>query len=71
MGHKKKECNELISQLRNYKLNEIPYNVPYLYGEDNPLKWWRTCFSTTNHLQNFAITLFSISPHAASCERIW
>ena len=57
--------------MRSYKLNEIPYNVPYLHEKDNPLRWWRTCFSTTNHLQKFAIILFSISPHAASCERIW
>jgi len=57
--------------MRSYKLNEIPYNVPYLHEKDNPLRWWRTCFSTTNHLQKFAIILFLISSHAASCERIW
>ena len=71
MGYKKKDCSELISQLRRYKLNEAPFNVPYLHREDNPLKWWSTCFSSKNQLQNFAIQLFSISPHAASCERIW
>jgi hypothetical protein len=71
MGHSKISCAELISQLRNYKLNEHPYNIPYFPGNDTPLKWWNTCFSTQLQLQNLAIMLFSITPHAANCERIW
>jgi len=71
MGNTKNSCSELIAQLRNYKLHESPYNTPYLEGTDTPLKWWNTCFATQSQLQNFAIKLFSITPHAASCERIW
>jgi hAT family C-terminal dimerisation region len=71
MGYNKNSCSELISQLRIYKLKEAPYNLSYLEGSDTPLKWWNTCFSTQNQLQQLAIQLFSITPHAASCERIW
>jgi hypothetical protein len=71
MGYSKNSCSELISQLRIYKLKETPYNLSYLEGSDTPLKWWNTCFSTQNQLQQLAIQLFLITPHAASCERIW
>ncbi|CAG8656551.1 3603_t:CDS:2, partial [Ambispora gerdemannii] len=71
MGNTKNSCSELIAQLRNYKLHESPYNTPYLEGTDTPLKWWNTCFATQSQLQDFAIKLFSITPHAASCERVW
>ena len=43
MGNRKLECQELVSQLRSYILQEHPYNAPYLPGSDTPLKWWSTC----------------------------
>src|SRR6266496_4478333 len=33
------------------------------------INWWQTIFNGGNQLQHFAIKLFSISPHSASCER--
>jgi hypothetical protein len=71
MGHNRNSCAELISEIRNYILLTPPYNAPYICGSDTPLKWWNTCFSLNNQLQTLAIKLFSITPHAASCERIW
>jgi hypothetical protein len=70
-GYKWHECNELISQIRNYYLKNPPFNLPYLPEQDTPLKWWSTCFSEKQHLQELAIRLFSITPNTASCERIW
>jgi hypothetical protein len=52
-------------------LNEPPFNISYLPNHDTPLKWWNTCFSSQNRLQTLAIMLFSITPHVASCERVW
>ena len=71
LGHKRQSCFELISQFRGYTLNDIPFNLPYLPGKDTPLTWWQTCYSSEQHLQELAIRLFSITPNAASCERIW
>jgi hypothetical protein len=71
MGNKKLECQELVSQLRSYILQEHPYNTPYLSDNDTPLKWWSTCFTNLRQLQDLAIQLFSITPNAAACERVW
>jgi hypothetical protein len=71
MGYKKIDCQELVAQLRSYILQDHPYNAPYLPGSDTPLKWWNTCFTNSTQLQNLAIQLFSITPNAASCERVW
>jgi hypothetical protein len=71
MGHNRTSCSQLISEIRNYTLLTSPYDAPYICGSDDPLKWWNTCFSLNNQLQTLAIKLFSITPHAASCERIW
>jgi len=71
MGNKKLECQELVSQLRSYILQEHPYNTPYLPGSDTPLKWWNTCFTSSRQLQDLAIKIFSITPNAAACERVW
>ncbi|CAG8854570.1 22556_t:CDS:2, partial [Gigaspora margarita] len=35
------------------------------------LSWWKTCITTPPYLQLLGIKLFSITPHAAGCERIW
>ena len=71
MGYNKNSCNELISQMRNYILQEPPFNSPYIPINDTPLKWWNTCFTSGNQLQTLAIKLFSITSHATSCERTW
>ena len=61
----------MVSQLRDYKLKEPPYNAPYIKDNDTPLKWWNTCFTSSRQLQDLAIKIFSITPNAAACERVW
>jgi hypothetical protein len=69
--HTKKMSGEvLLSQLRDYHICEPPYNASYICT-DTPIKWWRTCGMKPPYLQKLAMKLFSVSPHAASCERIW
>ncbi|CAG8619271.1 9331_t:CDS:2, partial [Racocetra fulgida] len=61
----------LVAQLRDYHVRKAPYNALYTVNVDNPKTWWETCESKFPYLQLLAIKLFSVSPHAASCERIW
>jgi hAT family C-terminal dimerisation region len=69
LGYNKTKCTELLSQIRKYKLQKEPYNLPYDPNNDTPLLWWNTCYD--KNLQDFAIKIFSIIPNSASCERIF
>jgi hypothetical protein len=70
--HSKQQSGEvLIAQLRDYHTQQPPYNTSYIYNFDTPIKWWQTCEMNPPYLQQLAIKLFSVSPHAASCERVW
>lgn len=70
--HSKQKSGEvLIAQLRDYHTQQPPYNASYVYNFDTPIKWWQTCETNPPYLQQLAIKLFSVSPHAASCERVW
>ncbi|CAG8703135.1 21928_t:CDS:2, partial [Gigaspora margarita] len=60
----------LIAQLRDYHVRKPPYNASYTVNVD-PQTWWETCESNFPYLRLLAIKLFSVSPHAASCERVW
>jgi hypothetical protein len=76
MGSKNRSKLDLLkAQLRQYACNETPYNDTYVTNIDTPLRWWKTCGDETKHnpgvLSTLAIKLFSVRPHAASCERIW
>jgi hypothetical protein len=72
-NHNKKESAEiLLAQLGEFHLQKIaPYNAPYSSQVNSPLSWWDMCVHTPPYLQLLATKIFSIIPHAASCERIW
>lgn len=61
----------LMSQLINYKGNQDPYNIPYDPSLMTPYSWWSCIEIKPNYIQQLAKKLFAITPHAASCERIW
>jgi hypothetical protein len=70
--HTKKKSGEvLMAQLRDYHTHQSPYNASHIFDIDTPIKWWQTCEVKPPYLQQLAIKLFSVSPHAASCERNW
>jgi hAT family C-terminal dimerisation region len=71
LGYNKASCGKLIVNLKSYKEHKPPYNLPYYEEDMTPLDWWTTCYSETNQLQTLAQKLFSIIPHASTCERIW
>jgi hypothetical protein len=61
----------LMSQLINYKENQDPYNILYDPSTMTPYNWWSCIEVKPNYIQQLAKKLFAITPHAASCERIW
>jgi hypothetical protein len=70
--HSKKQSAEtLLAQIGEFHLQTTPYNSPYTSQISTPLSWWKMCTPTPPYLQLLAIKLFSVAPHAASCERIW
>ena len=59
----------LCSQLLLYKNKVFPFNQGFTEGMDNPYTWWSSIEPEPKHLQDFAMTLFSICPNSVSCER--
>ncbi len=71
-NHSKKESAvALLAQIGEFHLQRPPYNAPYNSFISTPFRWWKMCTPTPPYLQLLAMKLFSIVPHAASCERIW
>jgi hypothetical protein len=70
-GHKKQSTSELFAQIRKYRLGQKPYDKLYSSKHDIPLNWWMLINDGNNQLSRLAIKLFSITPHSASCERIF
>ena len=63
-------CNRMLcSQLLLYKNKVFPFNQGFTEGMDNPYTWWSSIEPEPKHLQDFAMTLFSIYPNSTSCER--
>jgi len=70
--HSKRRSGEvLMAQLRDYHTHQSPYNASYDFTFDIPTRWWETRQINPPYLQLLATKLFSVSPHAASCERVW
>lgn len=71
MGYNKADCQTLVAQMRKFDLKQMPFDLPYAESYDTPLIWWMTCKSLPNLLETIAIRIFGITPHSASCERLF
>src|SRR5687767_873116 len=71
LGFDLKQSCALYLQLRQYKENEPPFDLPFGYGFDEPFNWWNLIETSPNpdSLTIIALHLFSICPNSASCER--
>ena len=67
----KRSCQILLSQLRKYSKYRPPYDMEYADDYDTPEMWWSTCRQPDNFIQELALKLFAITPHQASCERVF
>lgn len=62
---------ELNGQLRKYFDEYQPYNATYSPDHDTPYFWWNSIVDGRSSLSRLAKTIFSITPHSASCERLF
>lgn len=70
-GGNENSCKILLNQLRLYYNHKAPYDMEYTNNYDTPELWWSTCRQPKNYIQELALKLFSITPHQASCERVF
>ncbi|CAB4393267.1 unnamed protein product [Rhizophagus irregularis] len=70
LGHKKTSGLELKAQLRKYLDQDNPYSAPYS-NNDGPFQWWNYIIDGRSSLSRLAKIVFSITPHSASCERLF
>ena len=71
LGFDLEHSRALCLQLRQYKDNEFPFNLPFGFGFEEPYNWWNLIDTSPipNALPLIARHLFSICPNSASCER--
>jgi hypothetical protein len=71
LGHKKNSGFELDAQLRAYFDNSEPYTASYS-AFDTAYHWWNSIIDGKySSLSRLAKVIFSITPHSASCERLF
>ena len=51
MGKSVTSYEILVAQLRAYRLQQAPYNLPYVSGSDTPITWWSTCEPKPAYIQ--------------------
>ncbi|CAJ0840294.1 5131_t:CDS:2 [Entrophospora sp. SA101] len=74
MGKNRKQRKELMSQMRMYRGRKPPFDMLF-DTDESPFMWWFSLEDSfrkgEDHICQLANKLFSITPHAAGCERIW
>ncbi|CAG8732211.1 18920_t:CDS:2, partial [Racocetra fulgida] len=64
-------ANTLVAQIKMYDAFEPPYNYTFVKGIETSQTWWNGCKFKSHPLQKLALYLLAITPHSASCERIF
>ncbi|CAG8825645.1 25598_t:CDS:2, partial [Racocetra persica] len=64
-------ANILVAQIKKYDAYEPPYNFTFMEEIESPQTWWNGCKLENHNLQKLALHLLAITPHSASCERIF
>ena len=74
MGKSNTERRELMHQMKKYRVREKPFDIE-LSTIETPHTWWFSLEDSfpkgEDYLVQLALKLFSITPHAAGCERVW
>src|SRR4051812_37300070 len=74
MGKNNAERKELMHQMKKYRTREKPFDIEIGIAE-TPYTWWFSIEDSfpkdEDYLVQLAIKLFSITPYAAGCERVW
>lgn len=63
----------LKAQMSLYKNLEPPFDDEFVESVDNINNWWSNCELKKNerHIADLALKLHAITPHNASCERVF
>ncbi|CAG8853342.1 24523_t:CDS:2, partial [Gigaspora margarita] len=71
---KQKARKMLMLQMRSYRHHTAPFDV-FFDNNESPTMWWTSLednfLKNEDHICQLANKLFSVTPHAAGCERIW
>ncbi|CAB5345924.1 unnamed protein product [Rhizophagus irregularis] len=74
MGKNNAERKELMYQMKKYRYREEPFDIE-IGATETPYTWWFSIEDSfpenEDYLVQLALKLFSITPHAAGCERVW
>ncbi|GES85533.1 ribonuclease H-like domain-containing protein [Rhizophagus clarus] len=74
MGKNNTERKELMHQMKKYRKREEPFDIK-MGATETPCTWWFSIEDSfpkdEDYLVQLALKLFSITPHAAGCERVW
>lgn len=71
MGNNQNSCEDLYLQMRKYKFYLEPYNEKFKDEDETPILWWLSTDDTKKYLQELALHVLSVTPHSASCERVF
>ena len=71
IGNDQKSCESLFFQMRKYKLRSEPYEEEYKASDETITAWWLATDDTESYLQELALYVLSVTPHSASCERVF
>lgn len=63
----------LKAQMSLYKSWQSPFDDEFIESVDNINNWWSNCELKKNekHIVDLALKLHAITPHNASCERVF
>jgi hypothetical protein len=74
MGKSNSARRELMHQMKLYRTRQIPFDID-LGSTELPISWWISMEDNFNegedYLVQLATKLYSVTPHAAGCERVW
>ncbi|GBB87817.1 hypothetical protein RclHR1_01430026 [Rhizophagus clarus] len=74
MGKNNTEQKESMHQMKKYCKREEPFDIK-MGATETPCTWWFSIEDSfpkdEDYLVQLALKLFSITPHAAGCERVW
>lgn len=71
MGNDQKSCEDLYKQMRKYRFYLEPYHEKFEGEDETPILWWLSTDDTKKYLQELALHVLSVTPHSASCERVF
>ena len=72
MGYSAEDQEILVAQMLNFKEKQGTYATPFTRTyRITPRTWWMSCDDQPPFLKNLALRMFSVTPHSASCERMF